>query len=412
MAAGAGVSALERVSGGPERIALGLTIVAAVLYAIAAVVFWRAYPSSYVWSELLISYEGGFVRRGLLGEIAYLVHPVVSAQVFLTGLFLVVYVAVAATVIRLVCAHLNFAALLFLVSPVALAFPLNDPAAFARKDALIVGTFLVALWLVKWLAERPIAAFAAMAVLYAVLGLVHELGWLYFPLAVAFLLQTTGRDLNATQVRTIAGVSVGLIVAAIVLAGVFKGNAGLEDAMVAAWRAEVPEAFRPRLAADYLSAGLLRNLEVMVSQTLDGIVVVGYAIGTLLGAVPVILYFLDRPPALSVDPRRRRLTVLAICAMLPTFAIAADWGRVIHLFWMHAFVFLAALPPARPDAPEPLPRPGTNLRAFLLLFSLLFLYGATWRLAHAGLRINPLLPGYIFEVQPPYRHVFGYRPLD
>jgi hypothetical protein len=412
VAAGAVVTALERVTDGSERIALGLTIVAAVLYAIAAAVFWRAYPSSYVWSELLISYEGGFVRRGLLGELAYLLHPIVSARVLLTGLFLVVYVAVAASVIRLVCAHLNFAALLFLVSPVALTFPLNDPAAFARKDALIVATFLVALWLARRLAGWPVAAFAAMAALYAVLGLVHELGWLYFPLAVAFLLQTSGREVSPTRVRTVVAVTMAIMAVAIVLAGLFKGDARLEDEMVAAWRAAVPEAFSPRLAADYLSTGLLRNLEVMVSQTLDGVVITGYAIAALLGAVPVILYFIDRPPALSADPRRRRLTILAICAMLPTFAIAADWGRVIHLFWMHVFVFLAALPPARPDPPEPLPRPDTNLRAFLLVVTLLFLYAATWRVAHAGLRINPLLPGYVFEVQPPYRNVFGYKPVQ
>ena len=50
----------------------------------------------------------------------------------------------------------------------------------------------------------------------------------------------------------------------------------------------------------------------------------------------------------------------------------------------------------------------------LLLYGLafLFLYAATWRLAHSGLRTNALLPGYIFDLQPLYRQIFGLEPVS
>lgn len=402
--------ATERLTGGSKRLAIGLTALAIVLYAIADANFWRAYPASYVWTDLLISYEGGFVRRGLLGEIAYLLHPLVSAQAFLTGLFFVVYVGIAARIIHLACAHLNFGSLLFLVSPVALAFPLNDPGAFARKDAIIVAAFLLALFVIQRLSTRPLAAFGAIVLLYAVAGLVHELTWLYFPLAVAFLLNTSGRDLPRSGVVGIAAASVALVVIAAVISTIFKGDATLETRMVTAWQVRVPEAFVPLNAADYLSESFLTNISVMVGQTLDALVLAGYGMGAFLGGVAVVTYALDRPPGFSTDPLRMRLTRYGAYAMLLVFAIAADWGRVIHLFWMQAFVFLASLPPVQEVRPR-LINTRPDPRMLLYGLALLFLYAATWRLAHSGLRTNALLPGYIFDLQPLYREILGHKPL-
>lgn len=402
----------ERLTFGTRRLALGLFGLAVLLFAIAAVNFWRAYPSSYVWSELLISYEGGFVRRGLLGEIAYLLHPYISAQAFLTSFFLLVYVAIAARVIYLACSHLTFGSLLFLVSPVALAFPLNDPEAYARKDALIVATFLLALFLVRRLAQRPIAAFVAVAVCYGGLGFIHEMSWLYFPLAVAFLLNTSGRELPRTTVIRLAVATLGLMLIAVATAAAFKGDAILEAEMVAAWQARVPDAFVPLLAADYLSEGLALNLAVLVSQTLSALVIVGYVTCAFLGGVAVVSYMLERPPALSSDPLRLRLVRYGLYSMLIALAIAADWGRVIHLFWMHAFIFLASIGTVRATPRQPLVGAKVDPRHLLLGLALLILYAATWRMAHAGLRVNPLLPGYIFDLQPLYRGIFGMPPVS
>lgn len=387
--------------------AVGLTAAAVVLYAIAAAVFWGAFPSSYVWSELLISYEGGFVRRGLLGEIAYLLHPLVSAQVFLTVLFFAVYVAIAARVIFLACARLNFGGLLFVLSPVALTFPLNDPAAFARKDALIVGAFLAALYVIERLPGRPFLAFALTALIYAALGFVHELGWLYFPLAIAFVLNTSGRELPRSNVLAVSIGAVLLILVAATMATLFKGNAVLEQEMVAAWQEKLPGAFDPLFAADYLSEGILLNIALVYNLAFDGLIIAGYAAAAFLGGVAVVGFAADRRPELADDPLRLRLTRYAVYCMITVLAIAADWGRVIHLFWMHAFVFLASLPTRETSPAQPLFDTKRNPSALLYGAALLFLSAATWRLAHSGMRTNPLLPGYIFDLQPLYRRIFG-----
>ena len=407
MLGGSGLFTAARLEGDQKWVAVGLTAAAVVLYAAAAAVFWGAFPSSYVWSELLISYEGGFVRRGLLGEIAYLLHPFVSTQAFLTVLFFAVYVASAARVIYLACVRLNYGALLFVVSPVALTFPLNDPAAFARKDALIVGAFLAALYVIERLPRRPFLAFTLTALIYAVLGLVHELGWLYFPLSIAFLLNTSGLDLPRARVLSVSAVAVLLILAAATLSTLFKGNAALEAQMVAAWQEKLPEAFDPLLAADYLSEGILLNVAFVYNLAFDGLIIAGYAVAAFLGGVAVVGYAIDRRPSLAVDPLRVRLTRYAVYCMIAALAIAADWGRVIHLFWMHAFVFLASLPPSESAPARPVFDTKRDPRGLFYGLALLFLSAVTWRLAHSGLRANPLLPGYIFDLQPLYRSVFG-----
>lgn len=385
-----------------------LVALSIVLYAFSARRFWDGFPSSYVWTELLISYEGGFIRRGLIGEIAYLLHPFLSAQVLLSAVFFVLYVAVAVRVILLAVGNLNFPSLLFVLSPVALSFPFNDVEAYGRKDVVIIAAFLLALALVKRL-RTPTQGLVAVLAIYVLVSFVHEMAVLYLPLAVAFLLHTSARD---TGRRWTLGALAAMFITSAVVVGasvLFHGNAAIEIDMVAAWQERLPGAYEPLHAADYISEGIDNTLVSILGQVLALVTLAGFALCAFLGAIPVVAYALERPPQLAADPVRRRALALAAVAMGAIFLIGADWGRFIHLFWMHAFIFLASIGSAKANDAPPIPAPRTDLKSFMYLVALLVLYALAWRMGHGALRDNPFWPGYIFELQPLFR--FGYGTM-
>jgi hypothetical protein len=78
---------------------------------------------------------------------------------------------------------------------------------------------------------------------------------------------------------------------------------------------------------------------------------------------------------------------------------------------MHAFILLASFGTTRTAPLDPLPTRRTDPTAFAYFAALAFLYVFTWRLAHSTLRTNPFWPGYIFDLQPLFRDIFGYAPL-
>lgn len=385
-----------------------LTAGAIVLYALGAMHLGGAWPSSYVWSELLISYQGGFVRRGLLGEVAYLLYPLVSAQLWLPVLFFALYLLVAVRVIVLVVGNLTFPSLLFALSPVALSFPVNDLEAFGRKDVVLITAFILSLAIIRRV-PRASLALAAILVIYAAVTLIHETALLYLPLAVAFLLHTRGAA--ESRAWTIAAlVAAGAVAIAMVGATLlFKGDAALESAMIAAWQERVPRAYSPPLAAAYLSEGVATMLAGIAGQVGSVVTILGFLLCAFLGGAPVVAHALARPPRLSADPLHRTMLKVAAGAMLVAFAVGADWGRFIHLFWMHAFIFIASLGTTAAQ-PEPLfPEHARRGLAILLPIALLVVYAVAWRMGHSALRDNPFWPGHIFDLQPIYR--FGYGTM-
>jgi hypothetical protein len=146
--------------------------------------FSNDFPGSYVWSELLINYQGGVVRRGLLGEIAFELDRVVPAKLFFSVIVCTLYALTALWIANRVRRINNyFIAGFFLLSPRLLLFPLYDSNAFGRKDIFILAAFCASLSVIDRLPR--ILVLPVLMVIYLASSLVVETSILYFPMAVA-----------------------------------------------------------------------------------------------------------------------------------------------------------------------------------------------------------------------------------
>ena len=93
------------------------------------------------YSDWLINYQGGFIRRGLPGEIFYQIHNITKIR-----LDIIVFIAVSAMYIffsskfieLIKKIKLNFLNLLILFSPLSFLYPVMEQKISGRKDIIFI----------------------------------------------------------------------------------------------------------------------------------------------------------------------------------------------------------------------------------------------------------------------------------
>jgi hypothetical protein len=376
-----------------KTVAQWLTVAAACgWFVFASYVLACIFPGAYVWTEWMISYAGGFVRRALMGEIAWRLDGVVPAWLFLSVVIGACYCFVATWLIVSTFRRPAPGFLLLLFSPAGLLFPVLDFSAFGRKDVFVVACYLLVIEVGR---RAPAAAVRACLAIYLVACFVVEFTIFYFPLAFvsAARLRADGR---AVPRRTwLVGLSFFLGVTAL-FALTPPLTAEGAQAILDAWRVRYPDRqFAPQ-AIDFLTGPFLDHIEFARQNVLSATTLGGYLAGLSLALLP--LSTLDW----SVRSRTAVARLPECAAVLATFvpfAIMADWGRTIHMVAMHLFAAALTLWPRSPTEEGSSALHGRPRSVDALLFALLPAYALTWSLRHLVISGQcPLTPGPIFAV--------------
>lgn len=305
-------------------------------------------------SYLAMNYAGGFVRRGLLGELLRLASPTVPPLPTVIVGFFLLYLGAAALLARLLMksgVSPRLGVLIYL-SPIGFLFPLNDSAVFMRAD-------IVAIFLILAHATRSIPG-GWLAGLLTVSALIHELQ-LFF-LAFHAVLLIDRRERLWPLIPPLA---------AAVLAGLHPGTPATVNAACAVWR-DFP-------CPTYIAGSLRWGVQNAWRQWRDA--GVDYLLAAAIAFAPLVFLWRDMPAA------RRRQTVAAALAVVPLFAIAIDWGRWLQLLFIHLAAVVAALAVRRASATPRVPA------LVLAAFGIVYLLG--WRVDHFG--PNSLHAGMVYE---------------
>lgn len=166
-------------------------------------IIYKSFTSlEFTWqiSDLLINYEGGFVRRGLLGHIVYNLSKLLQIsqiKIFAT-IFLLIFILQIVGLIYLLKDYKKslFVIILILYSPVLFFQSLNDYGAYLRKESVIILILILHTILAK-LCNKDIIniktyfSFLKFTIIpFTVIGtLIHELQFFILPahLALTYL---------------------------------------------------------------------------------------------------------------------------------------------------------------------------------------------------------------------------------
>ena len=147
------------------------------------------FPNLYSWKELMISYEGGFIRRGLLGEFFYLADNFISITILAPILFLLCFIFITVTIFNqaneLKLPTVILVAIIF--SPTLILFNLHFNIHFMRKEILIyVGMLILGLFLSRNKKTQSIKfSFFALTIIsflsFLLLTLIYETTLVWIP---------------------------------------------------------------------------------------------------------------------------------------------------------------------------------------------------------------------------------------
>lgn len=291
---------------------------------------------SYTTSDWLVNYQGGFIRRGLIGQIVYLTSWNRASALWM--IFAIQSIAVLATSWLILKIYFynpkNYSWLLILLSPAFFfTFTFYDVSASLRKELLI---FLAMSLLIYSLIgnQIKIGLLRTALLVYIVTVYSHEMASLCLPFFI-YPLFISLKNITAEKKRLYRYIALFTAIAISGLIGsiVFNGD---ERSI-----ANICQSLTERGFSDYACTGgaiqfMNNSLSWAISYLADTIkhppFILLFLCSFMLSLVPILC------TNWIADNRVRLLLIVGFIFLLPLFITGIDWGR-----WIHIFVVLSSL---------------------------------------------------------------------
>jgi hypothetical protein len=340
----------------------------------------------YAMADYLINYTGGFVRRGLLGEILRLL----SLATHINALWFAFLVQAAAFVFFLAVVYrltlplrwtYSLAALVF--CPATCAFMALNPAESMRKEILLYA--VLALVCLPFFARlRDTSIVLLLFILAPFLVLSHDSLVLYMPYLFAAVALQAGSLTRACKLVALPALAT--LIAAIAVA-THPGTQATAAAVCSSLGATLQPFGSPNIN---LCSGSVVWLQISFTQahdfTLSFIKNLHY-FRVYLRLLPLV--FLPSAFILTTLYRRyhlrREVVFVLACSLVAwlasslVFYTGIDWGRWIGIHAICLMLLLLLLSQRAAQQPQPDPTPLPRIRR-LALNTAVFLYAFTWAL--------------------------------
>jgi len=153
-----------------------IILISSAIYSLWSVKLLNDFPWRYVFTDWIINYEGGYIRRGLLGEISINLSNFLDLNI--KYIFLLIHLS-AYLLFHLIfykffiSFNKNYIFYLLCFSPLVFLYPIATFEAFARKEIFYITFFLLNCYLLLKINNRNIVFFSTN-LLVILSYLVHE----------------------------------------------------------------------------------------------------------------------------------------------------------------------------------------------------------------------------------------------
>lgn len=369
-----------------------------VLYIIRNIIITK-FPNDYVWGELLIGYQGGFIRRGLLGQILWWLEPYFNIRFFTAFLLAFCYFCLIFLAYKKCFQAFGKLMTMFLfIWPPYFLFLVKNASVFFRRDLIIDLLILIAiLIIIKGLKEKVslIITFMAFSILFSLSVLLYEASIFYWPLPAVLLGLLFWRN---KQAFLWLGLMLFLFSSALFYSLHFQGSTEAREAICAAWQSRLPKfkclggmEFVGQSLTQNSSSALNKHSSALAERQADPVARNSLIAGIALGVLPLIILGSAWPLfSLCNNAFHGRRTIFLIPAFLCPWimpVIATDYGRHISMACLEYLFFFMAMQIICPQKPKLwLTKIEEKIIAYpkwRIAFILgLLLIGSSWNLLH------------------------------
>lgn len=333
--------------------------------------------------DWLINYQGGFVRRGLIGEVLYFISRAtgVSPAIYLValqGIIFSVYFYFSWRLLKEKNDLVKYAFLIF--SPFLFTFAINSQAGGYRKEILYFAILsFVAYAYKKFDTKKFQRAFEILLLFYPLVILTDELGIVILPILCAMYWD----KLRLTFRRIHPLILVLLSFNGLIFLIVFLHHRVTSAQVMAITDSIVSIGYNPEGsgAIGALSASTEKNMR----ETFHSIVYAHYF--TIYPVVMILVSFAFFPLTKEIRKVFQKTSFLlglsgSFLFLLPVYVIANDWGRWTYIILVE-FFFLIVLSDDQNHRDEWAGRwKSIGLGKFIVLLILLLSYASFWYLPH------------------------------
>ena len=388
-------------------------LIVTTLLVYAAVVLYQHFPNMYTWEELFINYEGGFIRRGLIGQALFWADRVVPISIWYLVLYAVLfYTFLYISYKKLISVFDPMVVAFCFISPLIFLLPVTDRYVFGRKDLFIEVLLLCITHICMnvLVQEKPALYKNTLLIsMFFMTGmLIHETMIFYFPPFAVLLGVAYARQKKIPQWLCITGAL--FSVALLLFAVIFVGDAGMREAICASWRQYYPELTCKR-ALRFIGMSLHGNMANALQFHMNWVTMGSVCLGAFLGGIPLFFLWKAYRPCEAIRGLLATSLVLrlafwpAVFAPCIAVAINFDYGRFLSLAFVCYLYFLYVVFAARPQAASPwlcqfkdAIAASARLRYAVYFFAVA--YGLFWRMSHFQPPGESLvIPGVLLYVQ-------------
>jgi hypothetical protein len=352
-------------------------------------------PDTWLVGDWLINYHGGFVRRGLIGEIFLDISQWLGIEMVTLVVVtqLLVYLVFFVSACRLsLDATFSASSFLLICSPAFILFPVLDSQGGFRKEILflaLLSTLCVYLLGSKTQASNSLLFFVGAASVFIVLS--HEMMVAYLPYIIcAFIIHGKGFEDTPKKMAVI----VPAMVVSVLLVLFAKGDGRIVAAICDSLKSNLPlDCIHSDVpgSISLLDDGVFSAHDLVFKSTSNG-GLFAYMIAAFLSLIPLALVCYSKRIILSQMTRKKQYwlvvcVLFAFLASVPLFWVASDYGRLIYIHI--SCLSLLTLMAIRDADNVPL-RILSYREIIIWVVSLLFV--SSWRLIHWGTSFEKTFP--------------------
>tara|TARA_B110000858_G_C17805117_1_gene477515 strand:+ start:114 stop:1268 length:1155 start_codon:yes stop_codon:yes gene_type:complete len=282
------------------------------------------HPTDWTTSEWLINYHGGFIRRGLIGELLLQINQFININPrYLVYIFEILLLSSYYYLIINFFKKINFSPILILVifSPLAFVYPVAEAETLARKEILLFCIYII--FLSSLILKNLKLTYFVIIILIPLMNLVWDGILFYMPFFIfSFINQNNNLKLKKLIYFLIS------FIPYLITTYILLHTRATEDSLLLMCEAIKEPCFG---SMSFLDKPLSNNINYVVSRFKIEYLI-RYSFIFIICFYPIFNLF---------KKNKKILFVQYVICVLPTFVlfyIGYDWGRYLNILYIFSLL--------------------------------------------------------------------------
>ena len=296
------------------------------------------FPQKYVFTEWLINYEGGYVRKGLLGQIIFYISNIFNIDLkFVILFFQITIYSIYFLLFYLVLSKIkiNFFWVLIIFSPILFAYPLIELMVLGRKDTFVISLFLI-FSMINYKSLNSL--FFYFIIFFGISSFIHEITifYIFHYLLIIYLHMKLNLHIKIKKIYIIGLL---VFVSFFLFLNLYQHNFVVMEDIIDSYGFEEGIITTESGAFSHLKPTVGSAFFIILGK-IKFINVLKYLFIIVLNSIPFLFFIKFKKLKNFKYLSTKNIFFTFFILSLPVYGLVYDWGRVIHINYNFFIILL------------------------------------------------------------------------